>query len=133
MADAVEGHSGGVPVFDWGTTVVAVAGGKAMLRLAVVASAAVGVSACAGDVSLTPPKSLAPMMMVGGPELGIGQPASLSQSSLSQTSLPQGATTADDQPLQLARKSLAAKVLTARALETVTGLKPDPARLSEHD
>jgi len=99
-----------------------------MLRLAVVASAALGVSACAGDVSLTPPKSLAPMMMVGGPELGVGQPTPLSQTTLSPA-----ATTADDQPLQLARKSLAAKVLTARALETVTGLKPDPARLSEHD
>ncbi len=34
---------------------------------------------------------------------------------------------------ELSRKSLAAKVLASRALEAVTGLKTDPARLSEHD
>ena len=33
----------------------------------------------------------------------------------------------------LSKKSLAAKVLASRALESVTGLKTDPARLSEHD
>lgn len=32
-----------------------------------------------------------------------------------------------------ARKSLAAKMLTAIALEKVTGLKPDPARFAELD
>ena len=34
---------------------------------------------------------------------------------------------------QLARKTLAGKVLTAIALERVTGRKPDPARFSELD
>jgi hypothetical protein len=34
---------------------------------------------------------------------------------------------------ELSRKSMAAKVLASRALESVTGLKADPARLSEHD
>lgn len=33
----------------------------------------------------------------------------------------------------LSRKTLASKMLTAIALERVTGLKPDPARLAELD
>jgi len=33
----------------------------------------------------------------------------------------------------VSHKSLAAKVLASRALESVTGLTTDPARLSEHD
>jgi len=35
--------------------------------------------------------------------------------------------------MQAARKTLAAKVLAAIALETVTGRKPDPARFAELD
>lgn len=37
------------------------------------------------------------------------------------------------EPAEPARKSLAAKMLTAIALEKVTGLKPDPARFAELD
>ena len=42
---------------------------------------------------------------------------------------------AESQPTdaQLARKTLAGKVLTAIALERVTGRKPDPSRFSELD
>jgi hypothetical protein len=38
-----------------------------------------------------------------------------------------------DPLVSISRKSLASKVLTSRALEQVTGLSVDPARLSEHD
>jgi hypothetical protein len=37
------------------------------------------------------------------------------------------------EPAEPAKKSLAAKMLTAIALEKVTGLKPDPARFAELD
>jgi hypothetical protein len=53
-------------------------------------------------------------------------------------SLPQGYTEAASleaaaETIQAARKTLAAKVLAAIALENVTGRKPDPARFAELD
>lgn len=42
-----------------------------------------------------------------------------------------GSTQVTPAPGQLPKKTMADKVLTAIALERVTGLKPDPARLAE--
>lgn len=91
--------------------------GTELLRAALIAGVAFGLSACANEVKLHP-SALAPMMM-GGP--AVAAPTVVA------------AVTETSGDRDVTRKSMAAKVLTARALEIVTGLKPDPARLSEHD
>lgn len=89
-----------------------------LTRSALLAVVALGTTACANEpLSGGVPQFSQPMRLLNSGALAaeapaVGQPAS-----------------ADD----VAHKSLAAKVLAARALETVTGLKTDPARLSEHD
>jgi hypothetical protein len=123
-----------------------------MLRAALVAGVALGTSACANQSVLTMGHSTAltlkpatnrtavvgqaasrdvvfgPAMMVGGPDV-LGPDAEPGVTGFTRTD-PQAIA---DQLDDLRRKSMAAKVLTARALEAVTGMKPDPARLSEHD
>lgn len=89
-------------------------------RTLVTAACAIAVSGCANEPKLAP--SLNPMMMVGGPAAA---------ATASTDDLGHGSHTVP--PDSLAHKSQAAKVLAARALEIVTGLKTDPARLSEHD
>lgn len=91
-----------------------------LIRSVLVAGLASGAGACANE-PLKGPSALAPMMMLNAPAAAAhAQPVADTQT---------GANTGQD----LSRKSLAAKVLASRALETVTGLKADPARLSEHD
>lgn len=88
-----------------------------VVRAVMLMGVAVGVTACASE-PVTTQGSFGPIMMLHGP--------SASASATVET--------AAADPLQdLTKKSLAAKVLTSRALETVTGLQIDPARLSEHD
>lgn len=93
-----------------------------MLRATLVAGVAAGVSACANEPQL-PRAALPPMMLMGGPATQVAMQPDAVQT-------PRADAVAS---LDVGRKSMAAKVLTARALEIVTGLKPDPARLSEHD
>lgn len=89
-----------------------------LLRAAMIAGAALGLTACASE-PVRGPAGFIPMMMLSA------QPASAAVA-------PMAMEPAD--PLhELSRKSLAAKVLASRALESVTGLPIDPARLSEHD
>jgi hypothetical protein len=78
------------------------------------AGLALSLGACASE----PIVGSKPMMMLGAPQTPdttrqVNEPA--------------------DPLHELSRKSLAAKVLTGRALATVTGLAIDPARFSEHD
>ena len=88
------------------------------LRVSLVLGAAVATSACANEPING--AALGSMMMLNGPAQAIPAPAASSHPE---------ATANDD----LSRKSLAAKVLASRALESVTGMKADPSRLSEHD
>lgn len=90
-----------------------------MLRITLVAGVAVGLTACANEPTLPRP-GLPPLMLLGAQHSVASEPAEATTSTLSPV-------------MDLARKSMAAKVLSARALEIVTGLKTDPARLSEHD
>lgn len=90
--------------------------GTAMLRVSVIAAMTLGAGACANDPS-GKTAGFAPVMMIGA------------ATPVEAATLPKAA----DPIHELSRKSLAAKVLASRALETVTGLKTDPARLSEHD
>ena len=88
------------------------------LRTGFLAAVALGTTACANEpLSQGTPRFAAPMMLLSS------QPANAAEAPA------QPAVPAQD----LAHKSLAAKVLASRALETVTGLRTDPARLSEHD
>ncbi|MDX2287832.1 MAG: hypothetical protein NW217_03305 [Hyphomicrobiaceae bacterium] len=68
---------------------------------------------------------------------GCAQSPSLSFAGLANTDLqPIASAQAQDDSVELSyarRKTLAGKVLTAIALERVTGLRPDPARFSEVD
>ena len=86
------------------------------LRLTLVTAAALGTTACANEPTTG---SFAPMMMVNAPARTADATPAVSVAQAP----------SDD----LSRKSFAAKVLASRALESVTGLKADPARLSEHD
>lgn len=114
-----------------------------MLRVALLTGVAFGVSACANEPSITH-VGFAPMMMVAGPAAAHRiEPSSASSPSL--TGAGQVAVTATEadpsrrtallgaSAYDISKKSMAAKVLAARALENVTGIKPDPARFSEHD
>lgn len=87
--------------------------GSIAFRSACILGVGIASAGCASEPKLG--AGLPPMMLVGAPaattELAKGDPAQ------------------DD----IVRKSMAAKVLAARALELVTGAKPDPARLSELD
>lgn len=90
--------------------------GMSFIRAVLIAGVALSVTACANEP--VGGRSLGPMMMLNGP-------AAVAEAS-----------PAADKPdpfHELSKKSLAAKVLTSRALETVTGMAIDPARLSEHD
>jgi hypothetical protein len=88
------------------------------LRASLALAAGFGTSACANE----PIKgaALGSMMMLNGTAQAAPAPVMAPQ--------PEAASNDD-----LSRKSFAAKVLASRALESVTGLKADPARLSEHD
>jgi hypothetical protein len=96
--------------------------GQAAVRAGLCAGLALAISGCANEPA-THRASFAPMMMLSSaamaPETFAGQ------------------VTADTDAVapirNVTHKSLAAKVLASRALETVTGLAIDPARLSEHD
>ena len=87
-----------------------------LVRAALLSAVASVTSACANEPLAG--SSIAPMMMLGAPVI-VAEDAKTG-------TFP----TSDD---DISRKSLAAKVLASRALESVTGLKTDPARLSEHD
>ncbi len=86
-----------------------------LIRVALISSVALGLTACANEPNHGP-RTFGPMMMLNAPAT---QSAPLAEPV--------------DPMHELSKKSLAAKVLTSRALETVTGLAIDPARLSEHD
>jgi hypothetical protein len=90
--------------------------GVSTIRVAMISAVAMGLTACASE-PVHGPHGFGPMMMLNAPSAPVS--------------------TASDEPAspmqELSHKSLAAKVLTSRALETVTGLAIDPARLSEHD
>ncbi len=62
----------------------------------------------------------------------IGAPGNLQTAGLQAISSASAAE-ANAEAQLLAKKTMAGKVLTALALERVTGLKPDPARVSEID
>ena len=87
-----------------------------MVRASMLSALTLGVGACANDPTVKA-AGFAPLMMIGA-----ATPAEAA-------AVPRPA----DPIHELSRKSLAAKVLASRALESVTGLKTDPARLSEHD
>lgn len=91
--------------------------GMTIIRAALVCGVATSVTACANE-PVNGSRSFGPMMMLNAP----AQAAEAAP-------VPE-----KPDPLhELTKKSLAAKVLTSRALETVTGMAIDPARLSEHD
>lgn len=90
--------------------------GSAMARAGLIATVAMNVAGCANETTVRT-ASFAPVMMAGA-----ATPAEAAVAPLPA-----------DPIHELSRKSLAAKVLASRALESVTGLKADPARLSEHD
>ena len=87
-----------------------------IVRAAILSAVAVATCACANEPLAG--STIAPMMMLGPPATVAAEVKMAA------------APTADD---DISKKSLAAKVLASRALEAVTGLKTDPARLSEHD
>ncbi len=87
----------------------------------------VALGGCASETPLTSTASFVPAMMLRGPQT-VDAPDPVTAHA--KASAPANAA---DPLYDLSRKSLAAKVLASRALETVTGLKTDPARLSEHD
>ncbi|MEQ1695022.1 MAG: hypothetical protein ABL901_04200 [Hyphomicrobiaceae bacterium] len=89
--------------------------GVRLIRVALISGVALSVTACANE-PIRGSHGFGPMMMLNGPAPHAAQ-----------------LTEPVDPMVELSRKSLAAKVLTSRALETVTGLAIDPARLSEHD
>jgi hypothetical protein len=89
--------------------------GVSLIRVALISGVALSVTACANE-PIRGPHGFAPMMMLNAPAAEAAQ-----------------LTEPVDPMHELSKKSLAAKVLTSRALETVTGLAIDPARLSEHD
>ena len=92
--------------------------GANVLRTGVLAALALSVTGCANEpLNAGTPRFASPMMMLSA------QSANAAEAVAPVT----------DPPANLSHKSLAAKVLASRALETVTGLKTDPARLSEHD
>lgn len=91
------------------------------LRSTLVAAAAVATSGCANET--VGRGGAGQMMMLSG------GPANKNMASVAAETGSVTSTIADD----ISRKSFAAKVLASRALESVTGLKTDPARLSEHD
>ncbi len=91
--------------------------GAPTLRSMLVAASAVSLGACANE-PVVGASAFAPIMMAG---------AKTAQATEIRAVAPA------DPIHELSRKSLAAKVLASRALENVTGLKTDPARLSEHD
>lgn len=88
--------------------------GSIAFRLACILGVGIASAGCASEPKLG--AGLSPMMLAGAPA--------------ATTARATGDPSQDD---DLARKSMAAKVLAARALELVTGAKPDPARLSELD
>jgi hypothetical protein len=90
------------------------------LRSSLIAAAALTTSGCANET--VGRGGVGQMMMLSGP-------ATTTLASASAEAGSGTAAIADD----ISRKSFAAKVLASRALESVTGLKADPARLSEHD
>ena len=92
--------------------------GVSMIRVALISAVVLSVTACANE-PVHGPRAFGPMMMLNAPSASAAQAAPLAEPA--------------DPMHELSHKSLAAKVLTSRALETVTGLAIDPARLSEHD
>ena len=92
--------------------------GVSMIRVALISGVALSVTACANEPNRGP-RAFGPMMLLNAPAANAAETATLAEPV--------------DPMHELSRKSLAAKVLTSRALETVTGLAIDPARLSEHD
>jgi hypothetical protein len=90
--------------------------GMFIIRATAVAGLALSVTACANEP--VNGRGLGPMMMLNAPA-NAAEAAPAAEPS--------------DPLHDLSKKSLAAKVLTSRALETVTGMAIDPARLSEHD
>ena len=83
----------------------------------IVCVAAAGLAGCANE-PVGRNVSFASMMMLSAPATAAELPAVAEPA---------------DPFHELSHKSLAAKVLASRALETVTGLPIDPARFSEHD
>lgn len=93
--------------------------GAVLTRSALLAVVALGTTACANEpLNGGTTRFAEPMRLLNSGAMAAEAPAAAFV-----------ATTGDE----IAHKSLAAKVLASRALETVTGLKTDPARLSEHD
>lgn len=91
--------------------------GGIVTRAALLSCVALSVTACANEPVGS--RGFAPMMMVGGAKAEAPAVAAAPEPT--------------DPFHELSKKSLAAKVLTSRALENVTGMAIDPARLSEHD
>jgi hypothetical protein len=92
--------------------------GVCLIRVALISGVALSVTACANE-PIHGPRAFGPMMMLNAPSASAAELVPLAEPV--------------DPMHELSKKSLAAKVLTSRALETVTGLAIDPARLSEHD
>ena len=93
----------------------------AAVRITVLAAVGIATTACANEpLNGGTPRFGAPMMLLNSQAAAAEAPNAASP-------------TAAMPPADPTHKSLAAKVLASRALETVTGLKTDPARLSEHD
>ena len=87
------------------------------IRGTILAAVALGTASCANEpLNSGTPRFASPMMLLNSP------------AAAAEALAPSGERSSD-----LSHKSLAAKVLASRALESVTGLKTDPARLSEHD
>lgn len=89
----------------------------AVRRSSLIVCVAAGLTGCANEPAGRN-VSFAPLMMLSGPATAAELPAVAEPA---------------DPFHELSHKSLAAKVLASRALETVTGLPIDPARFSEHD
>ena len=92
--------------------------GVSIIRIALISGVALSVTACANEPNRGP-RAFGPMMMLKAPAASAAEAPPIAEPV--------------DPMHELSKKSLAAKVLTSRALETVTGLAIDPARLSEHD
>lgn len=93
-----------------------------MLRVAAVTVAALACSACASESAISPI----------GPPMGLGVHGQLQAASAKPVASPPSTTSAKHAvPTHNVKQTLGGKVLSAIALERVTGRKPDPRRFKE--
>lgn len=84
-------------------------------RTLLVAVAGLGLSACASEIT---------------PSAGFGPTGSIAPAAVGARAMT-AQVASDGLPAELPKKTMSDRVLTAIALERVTGLKPDPARLAQ--